>query len=111
MGEQKVEEEEKEKEEEEEEEEEEEAFEVQRLDRITMCSDPGNQIYNQVRGLTDQKSPGPLRHRIPALGWYRPREISGKYQEQKGTNWSGMARAAQNRVRWRGVAPPAPMGK
>ena len=23
--------------------------------------------------------------------------------KQQGTNWSGMARAAQNRVRWRGV--------
>ena len=34
--------------------------------------------------------------------------------KQQGTNWSGMARAAQNRVRWRGVvdglAPPGAMG-
>ena len=36
----------------------------------------------------------------PRNSWRRDTEAELK---QKGTNWSGMTRAAQNRVRWRGV--------
>ena len=44
--------------------------------------------------------PGKRKRGRPRNSWRRDTEAELK---QQGTNWSGMARAAQNRVRWRGV--------
>ena len=44
----------------------------------------------------------------PRNSWRRDTEAEMK---QQGTSWSGMARAAQNKVRWRvAYAPPGAMG-
>ena len=46
------------------------------------------------------KPQGKRKRGRPRNSWRRDTEAELK---QQGTNWSGMTRAAQNRVRWRGV--------
>ena len=47
-----------------------------------------------------EKEKGKRKRGWPRNSWRRDTEAELK---QQGTNWSGMTRAAQNRVRWRGV--------
>ena len=48
----------------------------------------------------DLQPAGEEKERRRRNSWRRDTEAELK---QQGTNWSGMTRAAQNRVRWRGV--------
>ena len=59
---------------------------------------PASSTTRQALTLNPQ---GKRRRGRPRNSWRRDTEAELK---QQGTNWSGMARAAQNRVRWRGVA-------
>ena len=58
---------------------------------------PASSITRQVLTWNPQ---GKRKRGRPRNSWRRDTEAELK---QQGTNWTGMARAAQNRVRWRGV--------